>query len=125
MPFIDEFDKLPDKSAVGGVLKTLTDVRFIVIGVGKTSADLVGSHPSLDRSIVNIPVPPFSEGEARQVFLNAARASKMFKNSKGISFDDAFQEKVISQSGGYPNLIQKVGFCCVESNRLHRKMFDV
>ncbi len=123
--FIDEFDRLPDKSMVGSVLKTLTKIRFVIVGVGKTSAELIGSHSSIDRKVANVNVPPFSDEEAGQIFDNARRASLSFDGSKGIQFSDRFQRTVISDTGGYPNLIQKVGFHCVQNDRLHKKMLEV
>ena len=122
--FIDEFDRLPDKSMVGSILKTLSRVRFVIVGVGKTSSELIGSHQSVDRKIINIEVPVFTNDEAMHIFDNAEKASLAFDGSKGISFSNGFKDKIIQDTGGYPNLIQKVGYYCVQSERLYRKMFD-
>ena len=122
--FIDEFDRLPDKSMVGSILKTLTGIRFVIIGVATSSDDLIGSHPSVDRKLSKVYVPPFRYEEAAEIFENASQASLEYAGSNGISFTEPFVRQVFEETGGYPNLIQKVGYYAIQPRRLNKTMFD-
>jgi len=121
--FIDEFDRLPDNALVGSVLKTFTKVRFVVVGVAKTAETLIGSHPSVGRKLVGIEVPPFERSETEEVFRKATEVSESYPDSKGLQFSNAYVDRVHHDTGGYPNLIQKIGFHTIKPDRLHREMF--
>ena len=122
--FIDEFDRLPDTTLVGSVLKTFTGTWFVITGVADTAEKLIGSHPSVGRKIFSIRIPPFDHTEASEIFEKASDIAKSYQGSHGISFSQKLIDQIFDDTGGYPNLIQKVGFNTIQPDRLHAKMFD-
>jgi Cdc6-like AAA superfamily ATPase len=72
---IDEFDRVQDsltKTLIADTIKYLSDnpaTRFtvVVVGVGKSIAELFGSHPSIQRCCEQIPMPRMSAEELQQI----------------------------------------------------------
>lgn len=120
--FIDEFDRLPDKALVGSILKTLTSVRFVIIGVAKTAKELIGSHESVARKLDEILVPPFQLDETQQVFDNAVAVASEIPGAKQLWFSPEFVHRVFHDTGGYPNLVQKIGYHVIRADGLNRKL---
>jgi Cdc6-like AAA superfamily ATPase len=73
---IDEFDRLADKSVAGLVadtIKALSDsaspATVILIGVADSVDQLIEGHKSIERSLVQIPMPRMSNKETEQIVL--------------------------------------------------------
>lgn len=70
---LDEFDRLKDevKHSVADTIKSLSDhavdATIIVVGVADTVGDLVREHASIERALVQIPMPRMSKTEISEI----------------------------------------------------------
>jgi Cdc6-like AAA superfamily ATPase len=71
---IDEFDRLVDqiaRRAVADTIKALSDyaveATLVLIGVGDTVDNLIADHQSIERALVQIPMPRMSSQEIREI----------------------------------------------------------
>ena len=55
--FLDEFDQVRESTRVGVLMKALNNVKFVVIGVAQSRANLIGQHPSIVRKMNAYEVP--------------------------------------------------------------------
>lgn len=71
---IDEFDRLSDPSdrrMFADTIKTLSDhsvgATVVLVGVADTVEQLIGEHQSVERALVQIPMPRMSVGELEEI----------------------------------------------------------
>lgn len=74
VPIFDEFDRISDDKTrilMADTIKTLSDysvdTTIILIGVADSVADLIGEHQSIERSLVQVPMPRMSPAESKQI----------------------------------------------------------
>lgn len=119
----DEFDRLPPEVAkqFTDVIKALSDYSVpstvILVGVADTVTRLIKDHASIDRALVQIPMPRMSDDELTQILTSAAEALDM-----DIS-DEAIQ-KIVRLSQGLPHYTHLVGLASFKDalNHLSRKV---
>jgi len=102
VPVFDEFDRIRDghvSTLMADTIKTLSDysvhATIVIIGVADSVDELIGEHQSIERALVQIPMPRMSPDETGQIVTNGLERLKM-----SIS-PDAFEE-INSLSQGLP-----------------------
>lgn len=72
----DEFDRLPEdvKRAMADTVKSLSDhgvdATIIMVGVADTVSELIAEHASVERAMVQVPMPRMSDAEILQIVDN-------------------------------------------------------
>jgi len=122
--FLDELDRLKDKKRIGDLIKHVTGIRFVFVGVSETGRNLIGGHESVIRKVDEIYVPPFTEQESRQIFENATKYISSLGIGNTIEFSDDFINIAHEDSGGYPYLSQRFGYHAVNEGRYNREVLD-
>lgn len=81
---IDELDRLTDvqsKSQLADAIKNLSDhaanTTLILVGVADSVDELVAEHNSIDRALVQVPIPRMSMDELLEIIDNGLSAAKM------------------------------------------------
>jgi len=123
--FLDEFDRLNDRTGIGDLIKHVSGVRFVIIGVAETTDELVSDHPSSIRKIIGsqMRVPPLDEGEVSEIFERASSVAKSL-GAKGLFFNDGFKHKSYILSGGFPFIPQMIGYNAVRRSNALSRAFD-
>ena len=105
--FVDEFDRLDDRSGLATLLKSLRNFRFVFMGVANDLKELITDHESVVRKLIgsSVELPGLNEDEIRTIFKLATRASK-----NSVQFEDAFVDRVIHHAYGFPWVAQHLGF---------------
>jgi hypothetical protein len=98
----DEFDRIGNKQitvTMADTIKTLSDYAIpstiLLIGVADSVDDLVESHQSIERALVQIPMPRMSDQEIREIISNGLSRLKM-------EIDPEALEEIVSLSQGLP-----------------------
>jgi Cdc6-like AAA superfamily ATPase len=101
--FIDEFDRLVDaktKALFADMIKLLSDhatpVTLILVGVGDTVDDLVMEHASIQRNLVQIPMPRMDDSEIEQIITKGMEAAE-------LEVEAEFTSKIVSIAQGLPH----------------------
>jgi Cdc6-like AAA superfamily ATPase len=106
---LDEYDRVLDRLAstlISDTIKVLsdngTDVTLLLIGVANSVSDLIGGHQSIERALVQIPMPRMSNDEIGQII------------DKGMSLLDmtveqAARTKIVKLSQGVPYVAHLIG----------------
>lgn len=113
--FIDEFDRLPDKRHVGEIAKNADGFKFVIVGVGEVIEDLVADHQSVARIIQTVRLPALSSSEVAALFTRAGDRSAQQNGSPRLSFSSSFVDRAFADSGGFPYLIQLIGYQAVRA----------
>jgi len=100
---IDEFDrpKAPSvRTQIADTVKILADrsmpMTLIMVGVADSIAELLGEHESIQRSIVQVEMPPMTDDELRDVVTRGMQAAR-------LTAEDQFINEVVSLSQGLPH----------------------
>jgi len=79
---VDEFDRVQDdgtRTRLADTIKQVSDrgvpIAFLIVGVSDSLEELFGRHPSIQRSIVPLPLPLLSDAEIESILAQGARAS--------------------------------------------------
>jgi Cdc6-like AAA superfamily ATPase len=117
--FVDEFDRLPDRSGMGDFVKHCGEARLVLVGVAGSVGELVVEHPSADRKLIGskIEVPPLEDDEVEQIFRKAERHVAAAGYYEPVVFNNEFTQKAVSAAGGYPSIAQFLGFEAVRVSR--------
>lgn len=102
---LDEFQEVRDKTKVGLLLKSLSHIRFVIIGAAGTRSELIGSHPSVARKLTSFEVPLFSREDIDDFFNKVEERAE-----HSLIFSHRFRDRVFSMSSGFPWLVQQLGF---------------
>jgi len=99
----DEFDRITNKEAktlMADTIKNLSDhaidTTLLIVGVAKSVAELISEHRSIDRAIVEVPMPRMSREELGQII------SKGLVNLR-LTMNDVVHQKIITLSYGLPH----------------------
>lgn len=100
---IDEFDQIRDgatKKAIADTIKTLSDraitATIVVVGVADSVTDLLAEHVSIERALVQIPMPRMSTGELQEIINKGIK-------SAGMTIDPGARDRIASLSQGLPH----------------------
>lgn len=98
----DEFDRLGDKNVavlMADTLKSLSDyavpVTVLLIGVADSVDDLVSGHQSIERALIQIPMPRMSTDEIAQIITKGLQRLNM-------EIEQSALQELVSLSQGLP-----------------------
>jgi Cdc6-like AAA superfamily ATPase len=126
---IDELDKLSDRSArarLADTIKNLSDhavnTTLMLVGVGDTVDDLIAEHHSIERALVQVPMPRMSFAELTQIVTSGLTAAGMTADKDAVTWT-----AVLSQ--GLPHYTHSLAlysaFRAIEADRLNVTVDDV
>lgn len=117
---LDEFDRLNDaaKHAVADTVKSLSDhgvdSTIIMVGVADTVAELIREHASIERAMVQIPMPRMSATEISEIIKNGCTRLE-------LTIDYIAKRSVEILSQGLPHYTHLLGLYsarnCIEQGR--------
>jgi Cdc6-like AAA superfamily ATPase len=103
---IDEYDRVTDedtKSRLAELIKTMSDtaapVTLLIVGVAENVSQLLGKHPSLQRTLVTVPMPLMTRREIEGII--AAGEEKL-----GLTFDAWTRQAIAEFAQGLPYHVQ-------------------
>ena len=98
----DEFDRLtdqPTRRAMADTIKALSDhavpATIVIVGVADTVSDLIAEHESIDRSLIQIPMPRMEPDELGELLDKGMR-------KLGMKLELKARQKIIDLSQGLP-----------------------
>src|SRR5689334_10328513 len=99
---IDEYDRITaedTKAKFAELIKNMSDsavpVTLLIIGVAENVRELLGKHPSLQRTLVTIPMPLMTRREIDGIIVNGEEKS-------GLRFDPAVRQHIADFAQGLP-----------------------
>jgi len=99
----DEFDRIqkPEtKMLMADTIKTLSDhsvdTTLLIVGVAQSVSDLIEQHLSIERALVQVPMPRMSRDELMQIISKAIAGTN-------IQLDDSVVDKIVRLSYGLPH----------------------
>jgi Cdc6-like AAA superfamily ATPase len=99
---IDEYDRVTQedtKAKLAELLKNLSDanvsVTLLIIGVAENVGQLLGKHPSLQRTIVTVPMPLMTRRELDGIIAAGEEKS-------GLTFDPWVRQSIVDLAQGLP-----------------------
>lgn len=108
--FLDEIDRLPDKTGIGDFIKSGAFGKFCVIGVADRVEQLIiegvaQDHPSAERKVTSILVDRMEKSEVQEFIGNANVKLQDIQRE----FDNHFAELLFYYSEGFPYIIHRLG----------------
>ncbi len=119
---IDEFDRIVDsatKRALADTIKAFSDhavpTTIIVVGVSDSIDALIEEHESIERCLVQIPMPRMSLDESAQILTTGGK-------KLGIVFSPAAIDQIVGLSQGLPHYTHLLALhavrACIDNNDL-------
>lgn len=106
---LDEFDRIEDervKSQFADTIKALSDysvpATLVIVGVADSVTDLISHHESIERSLVQIPMPRMPRAEMEEI-LNKAIARL------GMVMEQEARTRITTLARGLPHYVHLVG----------------
>lgn len=125
---IDEFDRLPSEVAVmiSDTIKTLSDhavpATVVLVGVADSVDQLITGHASIERALMQIPVPRMSVAEIRSIIENGMKRLDMTMSTEALG-------RIVLLSQGLPHFAHLLGqhasTSALDHNRLNVTIRDV
>lgn len=105
---VDEFDRVTDsvtRTQLADAIKQLSDrdlpLLFLLVGVSDNLDEILGQHPSIQRAILGLHLPLFSDRDVAQLLAKGGRES-------GIDFPPAIVARITMLSRGMPYIAQLI-----------------
>jgi len=112
---LDEFDRIVDKlsaTLISDTIKALSDngvnATVLIIGVADSVEHLIEGHQSIERALVQIPMPRMSNEEVRQILDKGSQKLAM-------NFDVQAQERIVELAQGVPFVAHLLGLHSAEA----------
>jgi Cdc6-like AAA superfamily ATPase len=105
---VDEFDRVAQdvRRAMADTIKTLSDhavaATIVIVGVADSLDQLINEHESIERAIVQIPMPRMSVGEIKQIITLGLERLGMTVESKVL-------DRICVLSQGLPHYAHLIG----------------
>lgn len=106
---IDEFDRVQDsrtRTQIADAVKQVSDrdvpLSLLIVGVSENLDQILGQHPSIQRSVLGIHLPLFTDRDVAQLIAKGGRES-------GFNFPAAIIERIVILSRGMPYMAQLLG----------------
>lgn len=106
---LDEFDRVSDpaaKTAMADLIKNLSDnihsVTIVLVGVGHSIKDMIGEHPSIQRNLSQIEMPPMSPDEIKEILASGC-------NELNLQLEAAIAIEVAILANGFPHFAHLLG----------------
>ncbi len=129
---LDEYDLVPRENTefhakIARLVKHLADnhrkcdSRLVIIGIARTAQQLLGNHPSIQRSLREVFLRPLTQDDVCE-FIEKGEKRLSFK------FSPSVKQALIAESNGYPYFVHLVGLECldvmIERNRRAREVTE-
>ncbi len=125
----DEFDRLRDRLQQGlfaDTIKDLSDnsvrVTLVLVGVADDVDQLIAEHASIDRALLQIPMPRMSQEELQEIIHRAMTTLEMTIDADGL-------ELIVLLSQGLPHYTHLIGkqstLAAIDGDRGHITAEDV
>lgn len=115
---LDEFDRISDDQArpqMADLIKNLSDsargVTLVIVGVGTSIAELIGEHPSIQRNLVQIELPPMKDDEIKEIVSGGAK-------KLGIQVDADVLDEITVLANGFPHYAHLLGLSISKASEL-------
>jgi Cdc6-like AAA superfamily ATPase len=112
---IDEYDRVTSheaKNKLAELIKIMSDaaapVTLLLIGVADDVQELFGKHPSLQRTLVTVPMPLMTKREIDGIIASGEQKS-------GLSFEPAVRQAIVEFAQGLPYHAQLLGLFAARS----------
>lgn len=126
---IDEVDRIKDRDTtilLADTIKTLSDhtvnTTLILVGVADSVDDLIAEHKSIERALVQVPMPRMSAEELSQIIDKGLSAA-------GMSMESAARQWIVFLSQGLPHYTHALGLYsslqAIDSDRTEIQVNDV
>lgn len=126
---IDEFDRLKDPSSriqMAETIKTLSDhvvnATLILVGVADAVDELIAEHRSIQRALVQVPMPRMARYELMEILANGWKKS-------GMTSEEGVDDWIALLSQGLPHYTHSLGlyaaFKAIEADRTSVTAQDV
>jgi Cdc6-like AAA superfamily ATPase len=106
---LDEFDRIEDervKAQFSDTIKALSDysvpATLVLVGVADSITDLISHHESIERSLVQIPMPRMQRAEMEEILVKAL-------GKLGMEMELEAKTKITTLSRGLPHYVHLVG----------------
>ncbi len=106
---IDEFDRVENTRArtqLADAIKQLSDrdvrLQFLIVGVSDNLDEILGQHPSIQRSVLGVHLPLFTDRDVAQLISKASQDG-------GFSFPPEVVARVTVLARGMPYMAQLLG----------------
>ena len=106
---IDEFDRVVDptcRTRLADTIKLLSDrdapLLFLIVGVSENLEQILGQHPSIQRSVVGIHLPLLTDRDVAQLITKGGREA-------GFSFQQTAIARITVLARGMPYMAQLLG----------------
>lgn len=103
---LDEYDRVTSedlRNKLAELIKNLTDssipVTLFVVGVAESLDQLLGKHPSIQRSLVAVHLPLMSDKEIDRIILAGSDAA-------GVGFSEEVRDRIVMLAKGLPYYAQ-------------------
>jgi Cdc6-like AAA superfamily ATPase len=126
----DEFNRIQDricKTLMADAIKNLSDhnsdATLLLVGVAQSVSDLISEHQSIERALVQVPMPRMEKTELAQI------VDKGFERTH-MTISDDVRDKIVQLSHGLPHyahlLALETGLAAVErkSSEIIQEDFD-
>ncbi len=116
---IDEFDRVSNseaKSYMVDLIKNVSDnnrhVTISLVGVGESITELIGEHPSVQRNLVQIEMPPMSDEEIKTIITKGC-------DLLGLRVVSAVLDEIAQLANGFPHYAHLLGLSIARACKLH------
>ena len=106
---LDEFDRITSQDtrrAIADTIKTLSDhavpATLVIVGVAETVGDLLTGHQSIERALIQVPMPRMKQQELHEILQKGT--SKL-----GMRIDSEATDEIAKLSQGLPNYTHRLG----------------
>ena len=106
---VDEFDRVQDPATrtwLADTIKQISDrdvkLLFLIVGVSENLDQILGQHPSIQRNVLGVHLPLFSDRDVAQVIARGGRET-------GLVFSPATVARVTVLARGMPYMAQLLG----------------
>jgi hypothetical protein len=103
---IDEFDRVEDpatRTRIADAIKQLSDrdvdLRFLIVGVSENLDQILGQHPSIQRNVLGVHLPLFTDRDVSLLIAKGARET-------GFSFMATAVARIAGLARGMPYMAQ-------------------
>lgn len=106
---VDEFDRVPEQAArelFSDLVKALSDglveCTILIVGVADDVTELIAGHRSVERALVQIPMPRMTPDELRTIVTEGLAAAN-------ITVQDSVVDRIVQLSQGLPHYTHLLG----------------
>ena len=115
---LDEFDRVGGedaKSQMADLIKNVSDnnanVTIVLVGVASSIPGLIGEHPSVQRNLVQIELPPMSDQEIGDIVKKGC-------GTLGLTLLEGVIEDISSLSHGFPHYAHLLGLSAARAAKI-------